>query len=103
MNITEILTIHFLVDRGQIFIGALLKLKYGMRFISSLAFIFQQARISLTEKKINLDYREIVASNGIIHVIDGVFIPPSIVPILPHRCDKNESQILEVGCVGCGL
>uniref|UniRef100_A0A3B3RTG2 EGF-like domain-containing protein n=1 Tax=Paramormyrops kingsleyae TaxID=1676925 RepID=A0A3B3RTG2_9TELE len=68
-----------------------------MRFISSLAFIFQQARIFLTEKKINLDYREIVASNGIIHVIDGVFIPPSIVPILPHRCDKNESQILEVG------
>nr|XP_023690960.1 stabilin-1-like [Paramormyrops kingsleyae] len=63
--------------------------------------IAKNARIFLTEKKINLDYREIVASNGIIHVIDGVFIPPSIVPILPHRCDKNESQILEGSCTRC--
>lgn len=38
----------------------------------------------------------IVASNGIIHMIDGLLIPPSILPIMPHRCDVIESRITTV-------
>ncbi|CAB1353163.1 unnamed protein product [Coregonus sp. 'balchen'] len=39
-----------------------------------------------------------MASNGVIHMIDGVLVPPSIVPILPKRCDVTESKIIVVDC-----
>ncbi|KAI4884210.1 hypothetical protein NFI96_012855 [Prochilodus magdalenae] len=58
-------------------------------------------RVLLGEKGIPLESKDIVASNGIIHLIDGVLVPPSIVPIMPHRCDVNESAIVMSPCVQC--
>ncbi|KAI5093433.1 stabilin-1 precursor [Silurus meridionalis] len=58
-------------------------------------------RVLLTEKGIPLEVKDIVASNGIIHVIDGLLVPPSIVPIMPHRCDVNETAIVMTECVWC--
>lgn len=55
-----------------------------------------QGRVLLTEKGIPLEVKDIVASNGIIHIIDGLLVPPSIVPIMPHRCDVNETTIIMV-------
>ncbi|KPP67495.1 stabilin-1-like [Scleropages formosus] len=56
--------------------------------------VSSDGRLSLSDKGINLESRDIIASNGIIHVIDGVLVPPSIVPILPHRCDVTDSKIV---------
>ncbi|EMP23972.1 Stabilin-2 [Chelonia mydas] len=36
---------------------------------------------------------DIVAKNGRIYTLAGVLIPPSIVPVLPHRCDGGRSEI----------
>ncbi|KAK3536514.1 hypothetical protein QTP86_013837 [Hemibagrus guttatus] len=58
-------------------------------------------RVLLTEKGILLDVKDIVASNGIIHMIDGLLVPPSIVPIMPNRCDVNETTIIMSPCVMC--
>ncbi|XP_017560296.1 stabilin-1 isoform X1 [Pygocentrus nattereri] len=58
-------------------------------------------RVLLGEKGIPLESKDIVASNGIIHLIDGVLVPPSILPIMPHRCDVNESTIIMSPCVSC--
>lgn len=55
-----------------------------------------QGAILLGEKGIHLVSTNIVASNGIIHMIDGLLYPPSILPILPHRCDVIESKIILV-------
>uniref|UniRef100_A0A8C7NTQ0 Stabilin 1 n=1 Tax=Oncorhynchus mykiss TaxID=8022 RepID=A0A8C7NTQ0_ONCMY len=44
-----------------------------------------------------LQITNIMASNGVIHMIDGVLVPPSIVPILPKRCDVTENKIIVVG------
>uniref|UniRef100_A0A8C7EZ97 Stabilin 1 n=1 Tax=Oncorhynchus kisutch TaxID=8019 RepID=A0A8C7EZ97_ONCKI len=44
-----------------------------------------------------LQITNIMASNGVIHMIDGVLVPPSIVPILPKRCDVTENKIIMVG------
>ncbi|XP_067346973.1 stabilin-2 isoform X2 [Channa argus] len=41
------------------------------------------------------------AKNGRLYVVDRVLIPPSIEPVLPHRCDKTESQIIKGECVSC--
>lgn len=56
-----------------------------------------QGRVFLGDKGILLETKDIVASNGIIHLIDGVLVPSSIVPIMPHRCDINGSRITFVG------
>ncbi|KAA0711995.1 Stabilin-1 Fasciclin [Triplophysa tibetana] len=61
-------------------------------------------RVFLSDKGIPLEAKDIVASNGIIHLIDGVLVPSSIVPIMPHRCDVNASKIvMENPLRGCEL
>lgn len=39
---------------------------------------------------------DVAAKNGRIYTLDGVLIPPSILPILPHRCDENTYKIILV-------
>uniref|UniRef100_A0A9J7XQL0 Stabilin 1 n=1 Tax=Cyprinus carpio carpio TaxID=630221 RepID=A0A9J7XQL0_CYPCA len=58
-------------------------------------------RVFLGDKGIPLETKDIVTSNGIIHLIDGVLVPSSIVPIMPHRCDINGSRISFVGAFLC--
>lgn len=43
-----------------------------------------------------IEETDIVAKNGRIHTLAGVLIPPTIVPILPHRCDETRSQVVMV-------
>nr|XP_015202668.1 PREDICTED: stabilin-1 [Lepisosteus oculatus] len=63
--------------------------------------VTSDGRLLLGDKGVMLDTQDIVASNGIIHLINGVFVPPSIVPILPHRCDVKEHKITVGPCVSC--
>uniref|UniRef100_A0A8B9CVC7 Stabilin 1 n=1 Tax=Anser brachyrhynchus TaxID=132585 RepID=A0A8B9CVC7_9AVES len=58
-------------------------------------------RILMDESGIPLNMRNIVASNGIIHTLDGIFLPPSIIPILPHRCNEEQHKIVTGSCVDC--
>ncbi|XP_044205816.1 stabilin-1 [Thunnus albacares] len=57
--------------------------------------------ILLGEKGVRLASTNIMASNGIIHMIDGLLYPPTILPIMPHRCDVIESKITVGPCVHC--
>lgn len=43
-----------------------------------------------------MEETDIVAKNGRIYTLAGVLIPPTIVPILPHRCDETRSQVATV-------
>ncbi|XP_076599998.1 stabilin-1 [Chaetodon auriga] len=63
--------------------------------------VSDDGEILLGEKGVHLVSTNIVASNGIIHMIDGLLYPPSILPILPHRCDVIESKITMGPCVHC--
>ncbi|KAK2861690.1 hypothetical protein Q5P01_001223 [Channa striata] len=63
--------------------------------------VSDDGEILLGEKGIHLVSTNIVASNGIIHMVDGLLYPPSILPILPHRCDAMESKITVGPCVHC--
>ncbi|KAF3856731.1 hypothetical protein F7725_017454 [Dissostichus mawsoni] len=63
--------------------------------------VSEDGAILLGEKGIRLASTNIMASNGIIHLIDGLLFPPSILPILPHRCDVTESKITVGPCVHC--
>ncbi|XP_035875396.1 stabilin-2 [Phyllostomus discolor] len=46
---------------------------------------------------------EVAAKDGHIYTLTGVLIPPSITPILPHRCDEVETKIKMGTCVSCSL
>ncbi|XP_062272526.1 stabilin-1 [Scomber scombrus] len=63
--------------------------------------VSDDGELQLGEKGIRLTSTNIMASNGVIHMIDGLLYPPSILPILPHRCDVIESKITVGPCVHC--
>ncbi|XP_068162494.1 stabilin-2 [Antennarius striatus] len=41
------------------------------------------------------------AKNGRLYILDGVLTPPSIQPILPHRCDITNTKTFKAECVSC--
>uniref|UniRef100_A0ABM5FKB7 Stabilin-1 n=1 Tax=Pogona vitticeps TaxID=103695 RepID=A0ABM5FKB7_9SAUR len=63
--------------------------------------VAEDGRILLGDSEVALHKRDILASNGVIHTLDGIFIPPSIIPILPHRCNEESYQLVEGSCVDC--
>uniref|UniRef100_UPI0037E9B06F stabilin-1 n=1 Tax=Semicossyphus pulcher TaxID=241346 RepID=UPI0037E9B06F len=63
--------------------------------------VSSDGQILLGEKGIHLKSTNIIASNGIIHMIDGILVPASIVPILPKHCDIIEKKITVGPCVHC--
>ncbi|XP_051776944.1 stabilin-1 isoform X3 [Erpetoichthys calabaricus] len=65
--------------------------------------VSSDGRIKLDGKSTISNHLDIIASNGVIHVVDAVLIPSSIVPILPHRCDVVKSKIVMGPCVECHL
>ncbi|XP_023668414.2 stabilin-2 isoform X1 [Paramormyrops kingsleyae] len=44
---------------------------------------------------------DIEARNGRLYSIDGVLIPSSIEPVLPHRCDINTFSVVKSSCTRC--
>nr|XP_023655401.1 stabilin-1-like isoform X2 [Paramormyrops kingsleyae] len=63
--------------------------------------VTNDGRMLLGDKEVILGSSSIIASNGIVHLINGVLVPPSIEPILPKRCDVTESIITTGPCVRC--
>lgn len=45
---------------------------------------------------------DVEMKNGQLYSLDGVLVPASIQPLLPHRCDVTEVQILKGQCGSCG-
>uniref|UniRef100_A0A8C2PQW4 Stabilin 2 n=1 Tax=Cyprinus carpio TaxID=7962 RepID=A0A8C2PQW4_CYPCA len=39
---------------------------------------------------------DVEAKNGRLHSLEGLLIPPSIEPIIPHRCDIKETNVFKV-------
>lgn len=50
-----------------------------------------------------IEETEVAAKNGWIYTLTGVLIPPSITPILPHRCDEIKREIKLGTCASCYL
>ncbi|KAM8930744.1 stabilin-1 [Pelodytes ibericus] len=63
--------------------------------------ITANGRIVLGDSEIPILHSDIVGSNGIIHILDGVLIPSSIVPILPHRCNETRQVGIKGVCSNC--
>ncbi|XP_065146012.1 stabilin-2 [Paramisgurnus dabryanus] len=44
---------------------------------------------------------DVEANNGLLNSVEGLLIPASIEPILPHRCDITENKVYMGPCVSC--
>ncbi|XP_051028895.1 stabilin-2 [Acomys russatus] len=69
----------------------------------------QMMRINITSNgqilvnDVAVEETEVAAKSGLIYTLSGVLIPPSIVPILPHRCDETKRELKLGTCVSCSL
>uniref|UniRef100_A0A8D1ENR5 Stabilin-2 n=1 Tax=Sus scrofa TaxID=9823 RepID=A0A8D1ENR5_PIG len=48
-----------------------------------------------------MEETEVAAKNGRIYTLTGVLIPPSITPVLPHRCDETKREMKLVRKLPC--
>ncbi|XP_056380116.1 stabilin-1 isoform X2 [Hyla sarda] len=63
--------------------------------------VTENGRILFGNDGIPLVHSDIVASNGIIHVLDGVLIPSFILPILPAKCNETVVEVIQGTCSSC--
>ena len=61
-----------------------------------------QGRILLGPEGVPLRRVDVLAANGVIHMLEGVLLPPSILPILPKLCNEEQHAVVAVSaaCVG---
>lgn len=55
-----------------------------------------QGRILLGPEGVPLRRVDVLAANGVIHMLEGVLLPPTILPILPKHCNEEQYKIVAV-------
>lgn len=55
-----------------------------------------QGRILLGPEGIPVRRVDVPAANGVIHMLEGILLPPTILPILPKHCDEEQHQTVLV-------
>ncbi|XP_055506603.1 stabilin-2 isoform X2 [Leucoraja erinacea] len=63
--------------------------------------VSRNGRILLGDQSAAVEEGDIYGKNGRIIILTGILIPPSIVPIIPHRCDETTHRITPGSCVSC--
>ncbi|KAM7062717.1 stabilin-1 isoform 5-T5 [Molossus nigricans] len=63
--------------------------------------ISEEGRILLGPEGIPLRRVDVLAANGVIHMLDGILLPPTILPILPKHCSQEQFQVVLGSCVDC--
>ncbi|XP_078423897.1 stabilin-2 [Cetorhinus maximus] len=58
-------------------------------------------QILLGDQDAAVDDTDILGKNGRIYSLNGVLVPPSILPIFPHRCDDKTYRITKGPCRSC--
>ncbi|MEJ1277143.1 hypothetical protein NN561_008056 [Cricetulus griseus] len=56
--------------------------------------IFNRDKGQILANDVAVQETGIVAKNGRIYTLAGVLVPPSIIPIIPHRCDETKKEMI---------
>ncbi|XP_032129507.1 stabilin-1-like isoform X2 [Sapajus apella] len=86
------LTVEKLISKGRILTMANQVLAMN---------ISEEGRILLGPEGVPLQRVDLLASNGVIHMLDGILLPPTILPILPKHCSEEQHKIVVGSCVDC--
>ncbi|EPY84643.1 stabilin-1 [Camelus ferus] len=86
------LTIEKLISKGRVFTMANQVLAVN---------ISEEGRILLGPDGVPLRRVDIQAANGVIHMLEGILLPPTILPILPKLCNEEQHRVVVGSCVDC--
>ncbi|XP_019483671.1 PREDICTED: stabilin-1 [Hipposideros armiger] len=86
------LTIEKLISKGRVLTMANQVLAVN---------ISEEGRILLGPEGVPLRRVDVLAANGVIHMLEGILLPPTILPILPKHCSQEQHQIVVGSCVDC--
>ncbi|XP_013922245.1 PREDICTED: stabilin-1-like [Thamnophis sirtalis] len=105
INKLQELVKHHIYPTAAVYIERLIIMPHILTMANQLVTvdISNDGRILLDNSKVVINKRDILASNGIIHTLDGILIPSSILPILPKKCNEVHSKVVEGSCVDCAL
>uniref|UniRef100_A0A8C8TSH6 Stabilin-1 n=1 Tax=Peromyscus maniculatus bairdii TaxID=230844 RepID=A0A8C8TSH6_PERMB len=81
------LTVEKLISKGRVLTMANQVLSVN---------ISEEGRILLGPEGIPLRRVDVLAANGVIHMLEGILLPPTILPILPKHCDEEQHKIVPV-------
>ncbi|KAI4532354.1 hypothetical protein MG293_017619 [Ovis ammon polii] len=63
--------------------------------------ISEEGRILLGPEGVPLRRVDVLAANGVIHMLEGILLPPTILPILPKLCNEEQHAVVAGSCVDC--
>lgn len=63
--------------------------------------VTREGRILFGDSGIPLSHSDIIASNGVIHVLDGILLPSGFLPILPAKCNETLEDVIQGSCSSC--
>uniref|UniRef100_A0A8C4M2Y6 Stabilin-1 n=1 Tax=Equus asinus asinus TaxID=83772 RepID=A0A8C4M2Y6_EQUAS len=86
------LTIEKLISKGRVLTMANQVLAVN---------ISEEGRILLGPEGVPLRRVDVLAANGVIHMLEGILLPPTILPILPKHCNEEQHKIVAGSCVDC--
>ncbi|XP_062977667.1 stabilin-1 [Elgaria multicarinata webbii] len=103
INKLQELVKHHIFPTGAVKVEKLITMQHILTMANQILTIriADDGRILMGDSAVALSKTNILASNGIIHMLDGIFIPPSIIPILPHRCNEQHYKVVKGSCVDC--
>uniref|UniRef100_A0A452FRZ0 Stabilin 1 n=1 Tax=Capra hircus TaxID=9925 RepID=A0A452FRZ0_CAPHI len=58
--------------------------------------ISEEGRILLGPEGVPLRRVDVLAANGVIHMLEGILLPPTILPILPKLCNEEQHAVVAV-------
>ncbi|XP_039209832.1 stabilin-1 isoform X1 [Crotalus tigris] len=105
INKLQELVKHHIYPTAAVYVERLIMMPHIVTMANQLLTveISNDGRILLDHSKVMISKMNILASNGIIHILDGVLIPSSILPILPKKCNEVHYKVVKGSCVDCKL
>ncbi|XP_069760369.1 stabilin-2 isoform X2 [Narcine bancroftii] len=94
---------HHIIPKNELEVASLLSSSKVLSLANQLVSVnvSRNGQILLGGQGAVIEEADIFGKNGRIFIINGLLIPPSIVPILPHRCDDTTHRITQGPCVSC--
>ncbi|XP_066102033.1 stabilin-1 isoform X1 [Saccopteryx bilineata] len=94
---------HHIYGHGQLTIGKLISKGRVLTMANQVLAvnISEEGRILLGPEGVPLRRVDVLAANGVIHMLEGILLPPTILPILPKHCSQEQHRIVVGSCVDC--
>ncbi|XP_062914458.1 stabilin-2 isoform X2 [Mobula hypostoma] len=94
---------HHIIPENELEVSSLLSSPKILSLANQLVpmNLSRNGRILLGGQDVAVEEADIFGKNGRIFILSGLLIPPSILPILPRRCDNTQHRITSGTCVNC--